>query len=92
MKKRIVLALGGNALGSTLEEQMVAVKTTAKAIAGLIEAGNEVVIAHGNGPQVGMIQLAMDAGAKSPALSIFGSPMALMVNGRARKTSLMRTV
>lgn len=67
MKKRIVLALGGNALGENLEEQRVAVKTTAKAIAGLIEAGHEVVIAHGNGPQVGMINLAMEAGAKSDA-------------------------
>ncbi len=67
MKKRIVLALGGNALGNTLEEQMHAVKTTAKAIAGLIEDGNEVVIAHGNGPQVGMIHLAMESAAKTEA-------------------------
>ena len=67
MKKRIVLALGGNALGNTLEEQMHAVKTTSKAIAGLIEEGNEVVIAHGNGPQVGMIHLAMESAAKTEA-------------------------
>lgn len=67
MKKRIVLALGGNALGNTLEEQMQAVQTTSKAIAGLIEAGNEVVIAHGNGPQVGMINLAMESAAKTEA-------------------------
>ncbi len=66
-KNRIVLALGGNALGDTLDEQMRAVKTTAKAIAGLIEAGNEVVIAHGNGPQVGMINLAMESAAKTEA-------------------------
>ncbi|MEG0179191.1 MAG: carbamate kinase [Oscillospiraceae bacterium] len=59
MGKRIVIALGGNALGNNLTEQMAAVKHTAKAIADLIEAGNEVVISHGNGPQVGMIQLAM---------------------------------
>ena len=65
MGKRIVLALGGNALGNTLPEQMAAVKITSKAIAGLIQSGNEVVIAHGNGPQVGMINLAMEAGAKS---------------------------
>ena len=56
MAKRIVIALGGNALGKNLEEQMQAVKTTASAIADLIEDGHEVVIAHGNGPQVGMIQ------------------------------------
>lgn len=60
MKKRIVLALGGNALGNNLPEQMVAVKTTAKAIADLIEDGYEVVVTHGNGPQVGNINLAME--------------------------------
>lgn len=60
-KKRIVIALGGNALGNTLPEQMTAVKITAKAIVDLIEEGCEVVIAHGNGPQVGMINNAMSA-------------------------------
>ena len=59
MKKRIVIALGGNALGDTLEEQMIAVKSTAKAIVDLIEEGDEVIISHGNGPQVGMINSAM---------------------------------
>lgn len=57
--KRVVIALGGNALGSNLPEQMEAVKTTAKAIVDLIAKGHEVVIAHGNGPQVGMIHKAM---------------------------------
>lgn len=60
-KKRIVIALGGNALGNTLPEQMIAVKTTAKAIVDLIEGGCEVVVVHGNGPQVGMINNAMAA-------------------------------
>ena len=60
-KKRIVIALGGNALGNTLPEQMTAVKITAKAIVDLIEEGCEVVVAHGNGPQVGMINNAMSA-------------------------------
>ena len=60
-KKRIVIALGGNALGNTLPEQMAAVKTTAKAIVDLIEEGCEVVVVHGNGPQVGMINNAMAA-------------------------------
>lgn len=60
-KKRIVIALGGNALGNTLPEQMAAVKTTARAIVDLIEEGCEVVIAHGNGPQVGMVNNAMIA-------------------------------
>lgn len=60
-KKRIVIALGGNALGNTLPEQMTAVKLTAKAIVDLIEEGCEVVVAHGNGPQVGMVNNAMIA-------------------------------
>lgn len=60
MSKRIVIALGGNALGNNLKEQMQAVKVTAVAIADLIEQGHEVVISHGNGPQVGMINLAME--------------------------------
>ncbi|HJA29794.1 MAG TPA: carbamate kinase [Candidatus Olsenella pullicola] len=59
MSKRIVIALGGNALGKNLPEQMEAVRHTARAIVDLIEQGNEVVVAHGNGPQVGMIQEAM---------------------------------
>ena len=59
MGKRIVIALGGNALGNNLPEQMKAVKITARAMVDLIEDGNEVVICHGNGPQVGMIQNAM---------------------------------
>ena len=61
MGKRIVIALGGNALGKNLPEQMAAVKHTAKAIVDLIEEGHEVVVAHGNGPQVGMINNAMAA-------------------------------
>lgn len=60
-KKRIIIALGGNALGNTLPEQMAAVKITAKAIVDLIEEGCEVVVVHGNGPQVGMINNAMAA-------------------------------
>lgn len=59
MGKRIVIALGGNALGKNLPEQMAAVKHTAKAIVDLIQEGHEVVIVHGNGPQVGMINVAM---------------------------------
>lgn len=59
MPKRIVIALGGNALGNNLPEQMKAVRQTAKAIVDLIEEGHEVAVAHGNGPQVGMINTAM---------------------------------
>lgn len=69
MGKRIVIALGGNALGKNLHEQMDAVRVTASAIADLIEDGHEVVIAHGNGPQVGMIQNAFAAYHKQEAKS-----------------------
>jgi len=61
---KIVLALGGNALGNTLEEQKIAVKTAAKAIVDIIEGDSEIVITHGNGPQVGMINLAMETAKK----------------------------
>ena len=60
-RKRIVIALGGNALGDTLPEQMIAVKSTARALCDLIEEGHQVVVVHGNGPQVGMINNAMSA-------------------------------
>jgi carbamate kinase len=67
MKDKIVVALGGNALGNSPEEQLSLVKDTAKPIVDLIEAGHEVILAHGNGPQVGMINLAMSTSASSPA-------------------------
>ena len=59
MGKKIVIALGGNALGKNLEEQRKAVKITASAIADLVEKGHEVIVSHGNGPQVGMIHNAL---------------------------------
>ena len=58
---RIVVALGGNALGNTPEEQIEKVSHAAHALLGLIEQGNEIIITHGNGPQVGMIQNAFVA-------------------------------
>jgi len=60
-KRKIVIALGGNALGKTLPEQMAAVKIASQNIVDLIEEGHEVVVTHGNGPQVGMINNAMAA-------------------------------
>lgn len=60
---RIVIALGGNALGNTPQKQLELVKNTSRAIADIIELGNEVVVVHGNGPQVGMIHLAMSLAA-----------------------------
>ena len=58
-KKKIVVALGGNALGSNLLEQMISVTDAVKPIADLVEEGYEIVVTHGNGPQVGVIQDAM---------------------------------
>ena len=58
-RKKIVLALGGNALGNTLPEQLKAAQVTAKAIVDLTDDGHKVVIVHGNGPQVGVINNAM---------------------------------
>jgi carbamate kinase len=60
MAERIVVALGGNALGKTPGEQLRLVKETARPLADLVEKGYELVIGHGNGPQVGMINLAME--------------------------------
>ena len=60
MKKRVVVALGHRALGTTLPEQKIAVKNTAKSIADLIEEGYQVAITHSNAPQVGMIHAAMN--------------------------------
>lgn len=79
MGKRIVVALGGNALGNNLPEQMIAVKQTARAIADLIEGGNEVVIAHGNGPQVGMIQAAMTELTRSDPKKYIPCPLSVCV-------------
>ena len=64
MKKRVVVALGHRALGTTLPEQKEAVKKTAKVIGDLIEKGYQVAITHSNAPQVGMIHTAMNEFAK----------------------------
>ena len=52
---KIVIALGGNALGKTPSEQLSLVRETSKNIVDLVEMGNQVIVSHGNGPQVGMI-------------------------------------
>ncbi len=79
MGQRIVIALGGNALGNNLPEQMKAVKITARAIVDLIEDGNEVVICHGNGPQVGMIQNAMAELTRSDPEKYIPCPLSVCV-------------
>lgn len=69
---RIVIALGGNALGNTPEEQLDKVANAAKSIVEFVKQGHDVIIGHGNGPQVGMINNAMDFssknGGKTPAM------------------------
>ena len=66
--EKLVIALGGNALGNTAADQLRLVTETAKSIVDLIAAGNEVVVAHGNGPQVGMINLGLSTAAEAGAI------------------------
>lgn len=68
MAERIIVALGGNALGDTPSEQLELVSETAKTIADLIQEGKEVVLVHGNGPQVGMINLGLATAAEAKAI------------------------
>ncbi|NLW14652.1 MAG: carbamate kinase [Erysipelothrix sp.] len=60
MKKKVVVALGGNALGDTPDKQKEAVKIASSSIVDLVDEGYEVMVVHGNGPQVGMIHMAFD--------------------------------
>jgi len=57
---KIVVALGGNALGQSPKEQLDLLKSTAKSLVSLIDKGYEIVISHGNGPQVGSINLGLN--------------------------------
>ena len=77
MARRIVVALGGNALGKNLPEQMQAVRVTARAIVDLIEQGNEVIVVHGNGPQVGMIANAMTELTRSDPERFISCPLSV---------------
>ena len=71
---KVVVALGGNALGKSPEEQLKLVKNTASSLIGLIDAGNQVVISHGNGPQVGAINLGMNFAAENGKTAAFPFP------------------
>ena len=71
---KVVVALGGNALGKSPEEQLKLVKNTASSLIGLIAAGNQVVISHGNGPQVGAINLGMNFAAEHGKTAAFPFP------------------
>ena len=65
MPSRIVIALGGNALGNTPEEQIEKIENAAPSLVQLIAQGYEIIVTHGNGPQVGMINSAFEEGAKA---------------------------
>lgn len=79
MAQRMVIALGGNALGKNLNEQFLAARATAEVIAELIAQGHEVVIVHGNGPQVGMIQKAMQELTRSNPEKYIPCPLSVCV-------------
>lgn len=70
--KKIVIALGGNALGNNPIEQLELLKNVAKMVVNLVKNGDRVILTHGNGPQVGQIMLAMEYAAngtvKTPAM------------------------
>ena len=69
---KIVIALGGNALGNSPNEQLDLLEHVARIIVNLVKNGNQIVLTHGNGPQVGQIFLAMDYSAngevKTPSM------------------------
>ena len=69
MSKKIVIALGGNALGKTPSEQKKALKFTAKIIVDLYTKGNKIIVCHGNGPQVGMIQNSLSEAFKNKVIN-----------------------
>lgn len=75
MKKRIVVALGHRALGTTFPEQQTAVRSSARILADLIEEGAQLIITHSNAPQVGMIHTAMNEFAKFH--ETYGAPMSV---------------
>ncbi|MGC6768653.1 carbamate kinase [Enterococcus sp. LJL128] len=60
---RIVIALGGNALGNSPEEQLEQIEASAPALINLIKQGHEIILSHGNGPQVGMLEKALNMAA-----------------------------
>lgn len=72
--QRVVVALGGNALGDTPEEQIARLRAVAPSLVRMIEKGNEIIITHGNGPQVGMIQKAFDCASEHGEAPAMGLP------------------
>lgn len=75
MKKKVVVALGHKALGTTFPEQQSALKATVPILADLVEEGAQLIITHSNAPQVGMIHTAMNEFAKFH--DTYGAPMSV---------------
>ena len=106
MGKKIIIALGGNALGKNLDEQREKVKITASAIVDLVAEGHEVLVSHGNGPQVGMIHNAMllwkknDSNASIPHLDVsvamsqgyIGFDLEVAIRGELERRSIKKEV
>ncbi len=74
--KRVVIALGGNALGNTPEEQLSLLKGTSTHLASMVKEGINVVVTHGNGPQVGIIDEAFNVASKDPKNQVPFMPLA----------------
>ncbi|TLQ03917.1 carbamate kinase [Pediococcus stilesii] len=72
--EKMVVALGGNALGKSPEEQLKLVKKTASSLVSLVDKDNQIVISHGNGPQVGQINLGMNYAAENGKTAAFPLP------------------
>lgn len=72
--EKMVVALGGNALGKSPEEQLKLVKKKASSLVSLVDKDNQIVISHGNGPQVGQINLGMNYAAENGKTAAFPLP------------------
>jgi carbamate kinase len=103
---RYVVSLGGNALGNNAEEQKKLLVNVAEPIVALIKAGHEVIIVHGNGPQVGMINLAFAESRSTPDMpfpecgamskdisdSIYKMPLTMSLLSKTFRNTLPRIV
>lgn len=97
MKKKVVIALGGNALGKTNDEQLELVKVAAFNIVNIIQRGYEVVVTHGNGPQVGMIASSLEDNdipfSECNAMSegYIGYHLSQAINNELKKRSILKS-
>ena len=73
--KRVVVALGGNALGETPGEQLKLLENTSKNLAHMVKEGINVVVTHGNGPQVGIIDEAFEVASKDKDAQVPPMPL-----------------